>query len=367
MKRNMRFITLVGVCLALVMLVTVSAVGAGQDEPVAAVMVKTASAAEQAASMQWTAAMRAAAQPMDMSLTPEQLAAGLARMDQTPSRGLPGYIPGGGPGVGADEAAAAGFPATIIADDTVAMGEYGRTPTGTRNVFTAFEGNKYPQMWKTYPYKAVGFMTLKFDGLAYGCTATVIGDNVIVTAARCVYNNVTGKWADTISYCPAYKAGTCPYGAFPARQILILNNWANPPDPYRAERWDVAIIILGTPRGKSVDNLVGYLGHAWNLPYVQLITLITHPRVPEGGSRYSYICMAESFQNGTDIIEMGCDGTSGSGAPWIKDFRPLVLGHTSNLVTGVLLYGYGFTIPTVGGVRFSSDNIKILCDAVPNC
>ena len=370
MKRNMRFVTLVGGCLALVMLVTVSAVGAGQDGPPAVgVMVKTASAAEQAASMQWTAAMRAAAQPMEMSLTPEQLAAGLAMLDQTPSRGLPGYIPGGGPGVGADEAAAAGFPAVYGgAAEQVAQ----LAPSGTAGVYTAFQGNKYAQMWKGFPYKTVGVLFFTGQGVSYRNTAAVIGDNVTVTAAHAVYDTDNNRWFDNWTFCPAYKNGSCPYGSYPYTNAYVLTSYVNAPNWASAIRWDVAILTLATPGGKSVDNVVGYMGRAWNQGYNQLITMIGYPYSSDSG-KYSYICMAETFQMGTDIVEMGCNGGAGNGGgPWIKDFKPYVLGHaTSNLVIGVRSYAYYAGGPkagnTEGGVRFSTDNIVILCNAVPNC
>ena len=43
-------------------------------------------------------------------------------------------------------------------------------------------------MWKGFPYKAVGYLTFTMNGGGYRCSASVIGDNVIVTAAHCVYD-----------------------------------------------------------------------------------------------------------------------------------------------------------------------------------
>jgi V8-like Glu-specific endopeptidase len=368
MKRNMRVLTLVAVCLAMVLLVTVSAVGAGQDEPAAAVMVKTATAAEQAVSMQWTPAMRAAAKPMDMGLTPEQLAAGLAMMDQTPSGGVATYIPGGGPGVGADEAAAAGFPALYggAAEQAAQL-----APAGTAGIYTAFQGNKYAQMWKGFPYKAVGYLTFTMGGGGYRCSASVIGDNVIVTAAHCVYNTDNNTWGNNWSFCPAMKNYACPYGSWGWTNAWIPTAYANAPNWASAIRYDVALVITNTPGGKSVDNIVGYMGRTQDLDYNQLVTTIGYPAGIDGG-KFSYICIAETFANGADIEEMGCNSGGGhSGGPWINYYKPFVLGHTnSNMVNNVMSYMYvsgSKAGNTMGAARFSSTNIKVLCDAVPNC
>lgn len=374
MKRSVRVLTVVTAILAMAMLLSSSPAGAAGSErqatPAGAaggVTSRQASAAEQAAAGQWTTAARLAARPLDVAgVTPEQMAEALALMNAAAApAGLPGYIPGGGPGAGADDAAAAGFPALAGAAAEAAIAESSIAPAGTAGVYTAFTGNKYAEMWKKYPYRAVGKL---FFNAGY-CSASVIGDNVIVTAAHCVFDTATNTWYNNFSFCPAHRNGACPYGSYPWTQAWILNNYINAPNFSSALRWDVAIIILGTSAGKSVDNVVGWLGRSWNFGYTQLITTIGYPAAKEAG-KYSYVCIAETFAAGTDVMEMGCDSGPGhSGGPWIKDFKPYVSG-ANNYVNNVMSYYYtGGTKAgnTMGAARFSSDNIVILCNAVPNC
>lgn len=374
MKREFRGLTLVVTLLALVLLLTTSIAGAAgsarQADPAVAangVTSRQASAAEQAAASQWTTAARLAAKPLDVAgVTPEQMAEALALMNATAApAGLPGYIPGGEPGAGADDDAAAGFPALTGAAAEAAVAEASIAPAGTAGVYTSFTGNKYAEMWKKFPYRPIGKL---FFNAGY-CSASVIGDNVIVTAAHCVFDTATNTWYNNFSFCPAHKAGACPYGSYPWTQAWVLTNYINAPNFASAIRWDVAIIILGTPGGKSVDNVTGWLGRSWNFDYNQLITTIGYPAAKEGG-KYSYVCIAETFAAGTDVMEMGCDSGPGhSGGPWIKSFKPYVSG-ANNYANNVMSYYYTSGPKagnTMGAARFSSDNIVILCNAVPNC
>ncbi|WP_374685930.1 serine protease [Promineifilum sp.] len=374
MKRSVRVLTVVTAILAMAMLLSSSLAGAAgserQADPAAAaggVTSRQASAAEQAAAGQWTSAARLAAKPLDVAgVTPEQMAEALALMNAAAApAGLPGYIPGGAPGAGADEAAAAGFPALTGAAAEAAIEGASIAPAGTAGVYTSFTGNKYAEMWKKYPYRAIGKL---FFSAGY-CSASVIGDNVIVTAAHCVYDTATNTWYNNFSFCPAHKNGACPYGSFPYTQVWIPTNYINAPNFSGALRWDVAIVILSTPGGKSVDNVVGWLGRSWNFDYTQLITTIGYPAAKDSG-KFSYVCIAETFAAGTDVMEMGCDSGPGhSGGPWIKNYKPNITGAV-NYVNNVMSYYYtGGTKAgnTMGAARFSSDNIVILCNAVPNC
>lgn len=372
MKRKIRVLTLVAAVMAATLFLTASFAGAAQSGPrgerltgPGVVGIRVAES-ETAAASQWTAAQRLAAKPLDVSgVTPEQMADALRQMSQVAPVGAPGYIAGGGPGVGADDAAAAGFPALAGPAAEAAIEQASIAPAGTAGIYTAFTGNKYAEMWKKYPYRAVG----KLFSNAGTCTASVIGDNVVVTAAHCVYNTDNNTWFSNISFCPAFKNGNCPYGSYPWTNAWILTNYINSPNWGSAIRYDVALVILGTPGGKSVDNVVGWLGRTWNFGYNQLIVTIGYPGSKNAG-KFSYVCIAETFQNGTDIMEMGCDSGPGhSGGPWIKNFTPNISGAV-NYANNVMSYYYTSGAKagnTMGAARFSSDNIVILCNAVPNC
>lgn len=377
MTRNKRTLVVSAIVLALVLVLTASLASArGSDtqaDPAAGVLTIQANPAEQASAEQaWTRATRLAAKPLDVSgVTPEELAAGLAAMGPAAPSGPAGFAPGRMPQAGADAEARAAYPeewAALDADAaTAATNPAGQpVPAGTAGVFTAYYTNQYTQMWKVYPYRAVGKLFMS----AGTCSASVIGPNTIVTAAHCVYDTGSNTWYSNFSFCPAYKNGSCPYGSFAWNQVWIPANYAGAANYNSAIRWDVAIIQVNkNSKGKQVDALTGYLGRSWNYDYTQLIFTNGYPGAKQSG-KFGYMCVAETFNAGTDIMEMGCDSGPGhSGGPWIKNFVPQVSG-AMNYVNNVMSYYYTSGSKagnTMGAARFSSDNIVILCNSAPGC
>lgn len=376
MKRNMRILILGVTVVVMALVLTASLAGAtesqSQADPAAAAGVTTlqASPTEQAATGQrWTRAARLAAKPIDVSgVTAEQLAAGLAAMGPAAPSGPAGFVSGGLPQAGADTEAQAAYPAEWAAAeaDNAAAQPDSIAPAGTAGIFTAYYTNQYAQMWKVYPYRAVG----KLFSNAGTCSASVIGTNTIVTAAHCVYDTASNTWYNNFSFCPAFKNGTCPYGQFAWQQVWIPTNYVNAGSFGAAIRWDVAVIQVGTnSAGKQVQALTGWLGRSWNFDYTQLIFTNGYPAAKQAG-KFGYMCVAETFNAGTDIMEMGCNSGPGhSGGPWIKNFVPQVAGAT-NYVNNVMSYYYTSGSKagnTMGAARFSSDNIVILCNSAPGC
>jgi len=75
-------------------------------------------------------------------------------------------------------------------------------PTGTPGIFDAYYANYWSQMWQYSPWKATG--KLFFN--AGSCSASVIsGQNIIVTAAHCVYNTDSNYWYNNWVFSPAYR------------------------------------------------------------------------------------------------------------------------------------------------------------------
>lgn len=274
--------------------------------------------------------------------------------------GTPGFVAGAYPDPRADTVAQREFRGEwrIMEDELRAFAQEDRElgpfeAMGTRNTYTSYRGNAYAEMWRTYPYRAVGKLYIDGGGT---CSASVIGPNIIVTAAHCVYNRGTRRWYRGWTFVPADRGGAAPYGTFRWRNARILTGWRNT----GGARYDVALIRLWPNRaGRSVSYYTGALGRSWNYGSTVNLHAIGYPGNLESG-RYTYICTAETFSGGTNVLRMGCNMQHGSsGGPWIRRFAPYRWGNY-NYVNSVVHGG----VPGSGtfrGVRFSNENIVPLC------
>jgi hypothetical protein len=319
----------------------------------------------------WSTRRRLAAQPPARDeVTPELLAEAIAARKEPSIGGAPVFIPGSRPQPGADATARLDFPEewpeeAVIEEDGVDSETQSARAGG--GAYTAFSGNKYSQMWKLHPYNAIG--KLYFDtpsGPGY-CTASVIGPNLIVTAAQCVLDTNTDTVYTNFAFCPAARGSNCPYGMFPWVGIVLQYAYLEAASWVEVVDIDVALVHLESNRaGRSVHTYTGWLGRAWNLPPGQHGFAFGYP-VTRQGSRFSSICAGAAFEAGIDVLEMGCDSGSGHlGGPWLVNFAPYV-AESANYVNSVTAYQYTRGRNAIGGPRFSMENIARLCEAVPEC
>lgn len=368
-KRNFAVLALGIIALCLVLLSAAGsarAAGAQQSEPVVqidpvaagTVVVDSASPMEiRQTRRMWSRSARLQATPLDtIMLSAEDLAAARLLDEPATDLGQPGYSPSSD----VDSAA------TLPIDPSL---EWASPMSGDATdalAFTAYLGNYYSSYWKVSPYYRIGRLFFKTSSGAGGsCSASVIGPNTIVTAAHCVYDTDTNRSYTNFSFCPAYRAGTCPYGTFSWTRRLILTNYINASRFVYGIRYDVALVELGkNSSGKGVHQMVGYMGRSWNQGYTQSVRTVGYPGKFYNGA-YSWICNSSTISAGTDIMEMGCNSGPGhSGGPWVRSFG------SGNYVNNVMSYGY--TSGTLkdkhmGAARFSSSNIVPLCDASPGC
>jgi V8-like Glu-specific endopeptidase len=311
---------------------------------------------------EWTYEARAAAKPLASPLAVED---GTEAASVEESVGTPGSSQGANPVVGAEAAARQEYPdewrraAGEVAIETyIPEEEY--AADGTANVFSNYRGNYYSQFWQFYPLKAVGKLYFRTStGGNATCSASVIGPNLIVTAAHCLYNTVTNRWNSNFVFVPADRNGAAPYGTFPFSNGRVPTAWATASGTVR--RYDVALLTLRTnSAGRSVSYYTGWLGTIWDASSIQHLHAVGYPVNIDSG-RYSYICAAESFSAGTDILGMGCNMEHGSsGGPWIRKLYLYAAPAGTNQVNSVVSGGTPGT-PTFYGPRFSSTNFRTLC------
>ncbi len=264
---------------------------------------------------------------------------------------------GGMPDGNADAEAAEAFPDSW--EESALQIEGGPGVLGTKDIYTQYSEAPFRLQ---YPRRAIG----KLFTNSGSCSASVVSpNNVIVTAAHCCYNRSSGNWIGGFQFAPAYHNGAAPFGMFNWSQATILTRWINVGD----RKSDVCVIKLrNNAQNRPVTFYTGWLGRSWNYGTTQSLHALGYPGNIGGGNTME-LCAAESFNpssgcGGTSVLNMGCSMTYGSsGGPWLRSWRG------GNWVNGVVS-GYDGTSctgsfgQTFNGPRFTSDNIKKLCDTI---
>lgn len=299
----------------------------------------------------WTKEARMAAQPMPLpAYTPTE-------GDVSEALGEPGFAVGAPGDAKAILEAMEQFPEewADLAESLTAE-EADVVDYGTANIYTSYAANRFSNMWKYYPYYTVGRLLISGGGY---CSASLISpNNVIVTAGHCVYNRSAGSWYPGWTFIPAYRDGAAPYGTFPATQAWTMTSYIST----GARAYDIGVIKLrNNSAGRTATSYVGYMGRSWNYSYTQHMHAAGYPSNLTSG-KYTWLCAAESFYGGANVLAMGCNMTFGSsGGPWIRRFTPNISGAV-NYVNSVVSGGTPGT-PTFYGARFTDGNIVPLCAA----
>jgi V8-like Glu-specific endopeptidase len=224
-------------------------------------------------------------------------------------------------------------------------GQPGTPPDSQENAPVA--GHSYPPPFNqhevltpytTYPYITIGKLFFKQNGNSYVASASSIGNNAIWTAGHCVHvgNNQPTGWSTNMVFVPGYKDGAAPRGQFSARQLACRTNWYQHGNPGGLFE-DMGVAILNPLNGKTLSQVVGWLGFAWNFPRNQVWTSLGYPAAPPFNGNRMFQDTAAYANDGSvpgspAPIGIGCSMTGGcSGGPWVMGFgsNNYVNGHNS--------------------------------------
>jgi len=329
-------------------------------------------AEQQAALEYWTYERRAAAQPLpapDFSNESAELSAAASVAE------APVLVRSGAPAPGAEAEAMVAFAADraelaafagvdeaqLFAELETIAAEGLLEPEGTVAVYSSWLSNYYGELWKPFPYRAIGKLYISGAGT---CTASVISpNNILATAAHCVFNRATNRWYPGWTFVPADRNGAAPYGSWTAHHARVMTVYITS----GGMRYDVALVKLNqkyiSGAWRPVSYYTGYLGRAANLSYTLHLHSFGYPSNLNSG-RYTWTCAAESYNlYGVDVRGMGCNMTYGSsGGPWLYRFNPYA-GGSVNYAVGVVSGDPSVTGKSFYGPRFSSANFSPLCSA----
>jgi V8-like Glu-specific endopeptidase len=112
-----------------------------------------------------------------------------------------------------------------------------------------------------FPFRTIGLLEGRFEGSDdyYYCTGTVIAESHVLTAAHCLYNELTGKWADELTFFPGYTDPDAPYGAYDWDEVNVLAGYVKAgTGKYTRKHMlnDMGVVKLS----KRAGNAVGWMG-----------------------------------------------------------------------------------------------------------
>jgi len=172
--------------------------------------------------------------------------------------------------------------------------------------------------------QAHGRLFFRFRRFLGSCSATVVSTprrNVVVTAAHCLYDPLSGTVSRHVVFVPAYDDGERPFGSFAARSTAVLGPWAR-----RANtNFDVGAVVLRAGPQGHVGDVVGASGWATGLSRSRSFDIFGYPAGALLG-RHLRQCASRAFRGdrtsyripGPPTMRAFCDMARGaSGGGWV--------------------------------------------------
>jgi len=179
-----------------------------------------------------------------------------------------------------------------------------------------------------FPFSSTGKL---FMGSG-SCSASYIGNGLILTAGHCVSNG-RGQYQRSFTFCPMHKDGQCPRGQFTGTKAVTFAQWHNGGSFAR----DVAFVrITGNP-GQALSL---HLNHARS----GQVTAVGWPGNVGGGRRM--ICSTNPMEEGNRShnplsVRLRSAMTFGSsGGPWISSTGAASVVSHGTPGTGVMFGPY---------------------------
>jgi V8-like Glu-specific endopeptidase len=235
-----------------------------------------------------------------------------------------------------------------------------------------------------YPFSTVGKIFFTTPSGNKTCTASVIGNRLLLTAGHCVHsgNGSSTGWYTNFMFVPAFNNGSAPFLTWTVTYRGVESGWfyggGTVPNAMDYGVLEVADQTVGT-KVYTLGSVTGKLGWATGLTYPNHAHIIGYSNNFDSGNMMHEVTAQSAKAVDTNNVEYGSDlGVGAGGSPWIQNFGVSSAGETGgtnstrNTVVGTSSYAYNDTYSFAnGGSIFDnnfSDLVNFMCShAAGNC
>ena len=182
-----------------------------------------------------------------------------------------------------------------------------------------------------------GRLYMSFPDGDYVCSATVVnsaGNNVVATAAHCIWDMTNDAFADYVVFVPAdaNDGAVAPYGQWYADSIILPDAFATGAEEHSDGRiygdgwaYDFAFLTIAPDdQGRLIEDVVGGQGIAFGVPAEELVVIGYPSAEPFDGLSQRY-CAADDWERWDYAYSLPCVMTGGSsGGGWLTNYDPAV-------------------------------------------
>ncbi|GAA4620991.1 hypothetical protein GCM10023196_007120 [Actinoallomurus vinaceus] len=182
--------------------------------------------------------------------------------------------------------------------------------------------------------KVIGALFYNNGSGKHYCTASIINapkQNLLLTAAHCLYNPHNHKWNSNVAFVPGYSAGHRPRGVWPIWMMAVDKRWANNAD---------ADLDFGFAAVNGrIAHTIGYNTIWINEGFNRRVTVIGYPAKAHNPPDKPISCANTTFKQAKYQQGFDCKGFYGgtSGSPWMMNYN----SHTQT----------GYVIGALGGYQ----------------
>ncbi len=299
------------------------------------------------------------------------------------SRGARQVVPGGLPTVGYDPDEAVTLPAMSHTET-----QPGVRPNLTGSSGLPFTTNRlYPakDVYKSFPYGAVGHLFFTTPQGNFQCSASVIRSSVIATAGHCVADGA-GNYYSNWLFIPAQNGSLEPYGSWTWASASTTSAWWGGGGTVPNEQ-DDAVIVLAQKKYHgalhNIGDITGYFGYEYNAGAPNALSQLGYPCNLDScsdpvatytqaaqGPNNNYVWGTASFGGASGGPEVQDFGIAPSGTPAETLGGNIVVSSTSFTYTASGVDedgGSAFYAPGQNGEYTFGDLINWACSTAGHC